>query len=154
MLLQEVLLVSMTFMVVGTFSSSCVLYVLVISNLFQVFQAELYLANRNGLQCSSEAVFVCANNDGPSIQWRIATVGGAVKSLNFHLSFHSEGEIITKTIESTPVRAELIFGNSSYYVSSLTIVAKLSATINCNTESITYQLENSKQNLCFFLLLH
>ena len=154
MLLQEVLLVSMTFMVAGTFSSSCVLYVLVISNIFQVFQAELYLANRNGIQCSNKAVFICANNDGPGVQWIITPVVDARRSINFHLLFHSEGEIITRTVESTTARAELISVNSSYhYVTSLTIAATLSATIDCNREKIMYQHENSKQNMRNFLLL-
>ena len=93
-------------------------------------------------------MFICANNDGPGVQWIITPVGGAKRSFNFHLLLHSEGEIITRTIESTPVRAELIFVNSSYYVTSLTIVATLSATINCNRERITYQLQSCKQNIC------
>ena len=106
-------------------------------------QAELYLANMPGILCSNEASFICANNDGPSIQWRITSVGGT-KTIAFSLLFNTE-RVVSTTIESTPVRAELIFRNSSYYVTSLTIVATLSATIECNLESISYQPDSGKQ---------
>ena len=107
-------------------------------------QAELYLANMPGILCSNEASFICANNYGPSIQWEITTDGGATQSLSFSLLFITE-RVMSRTIESSPVTAELIFGNSSYYVTSLTIVATLSATIECNLESIRYQPDSGKQ---------
>ena len=106
--------------------------------------AELYIANRTGALCSNETMFICANNDGPSLQWIITTLGGTTRTLGFHLSLHSEGAVMSRTIESTPVTAELIFANSSYYVTSLTIVATLSATIYCSQKSITYQPESGK----------
>ena len=117
---------------------------MITSNIFLVCQAELYLANRTETLCSNQAVFICANNDGPSIQWRITSVGGT-KTLGFSLLFNTE-RVMSSIIESTPVRAEIIFGNSSYYyVTSLTIVATLSATIECNFDNIYYQTENGKQ---------
>ena len=107
-------------------------------------KAELYQVNRTSTQCSNQAMFICANNDGPSIQWEITSVGGATESLSFSLLFNTE-RVMSRTIEYTPVRAELIFGNSSYYVTSLTIVATLSATIECNLESISYQPDSGKK---------
>ena len=101
-------------------------------------KAELYLVNRTSTLCSNEAVFICANKDLPDVQWTITTAGGTTRSLSFSLLFATD-RVLSRTIDSTPVRAELIFGNSSYYVSSMTIVATLSATIECNLESISYQ---------------
>ena len=104
-------------------------------------KAELYLVNRTSILCSNEAVFICANKDLPEVQWTITTAGGTTRSLSFSLLFGTD-RVMSRTIDSTLVRAELIFGNSSYYVSSLTIVATLSATIECNLESISYQPDN------------
>ena len=56
------------------------------------------------------------------------------------------GTVRNIEIDSTIVRAELISGNSSFYITSLHIVAKLSSTIMCNTEAILYLFENSKLN--------
>ena len=48
-------------------------------------------------------------------------------------------------IDDTPVKAEVIFDNSTWDVSNLTIVATLTATIICNDrETITYHLEDGE----------
>ena len=56
------------------------------------------------------------------------------------------GLVRTIEIDSTPARAELISGNSSFYITSLHVVAKLSSTILCNAEKILYTFDNSKFN--------
>ena len=92
-------------------------------------------------------MFVCANNNDDSIvQWRITPANGVGTLLSFHLLFDDtpEERVESRIIKSTPVRAELIFANSSYYVSSLTIVATLSANIECNRESTSYLFRNCK----------
>ncbi len=43
------------------------------------------------------------------------------------------------TIDSTIVTAQLIIGNISFIMSKLTIAANLGATIECDTERISYQ---------------
>ena len=48
------------------------------------------------------------------------------------------------TIDSTIVTAQVIIGNISFIMSKLTIAANLVATIECDTERISYQPLNSK----------
>ncbi len=49
-----------------------------------------------------------------------------------------------RTIDSIRVTAQLIVGNSSFIMSKLTIAANLVATIEYDTEMISYQPLNSK----------
>ena len=78
------------------------------------------------------------------MQWRITTASGSGTLLTFHSLFDDtpEERVETEILEATPVRAELIFGNSSYYVTSLTIVATLIATIECKYDNIEYTFLN------------
>ncbi len=64
-----------------------------------------------------------------------------------HLEFHTLFDTARKkstTIDSTTVRAQLIFGNGSFIMSKLIIVADVAAIIECDTERINYRPQNSK----------
>ena len=64
--------------------------------------------------------------------------------LDFHATFAPEVRMRSATVDSTPVKAYLISGDSSSSVTSLTIAASLSATIVCNDEVIMYTPQDSK----------
>ncbi len=107
-----------------------------------VCAAEFYQVNRTRTLCFSEvAEFFCSKHS-IIVSWSITTNRG-FKQLAF-LTQHSSAVTMSSTIDSTPVVARLIFSNSTVFESSLTIVASLSATIQCDTEVINYSPINSE----------
>ncbi len=102
-----------------------------------VCAAEFYQINRTKTLCFSEvAEFFCSKH-GTIVSWTITTNNGGFELLVF-LTQHSSAVTMSSTIDSTPVVARLIFSNTTVFESSLTIVASLSATIECDTEVINY----------------
>ena len=110
--------------------------------LLSVCQAELYQVNKSATLCTSEeAVFVCSHGQGASTKWTISTLNN---TLVFSLNYLFDRKR-TLMIDDTPVKAEVIFDNSTLDVSTLTIVATLTATIVClDRETITYNLEDGE----------
>ena len=47
-------------------------------------------------------------------------------------------------IQSTIMKATLVFVNSSYILTSLTLAAHLNATIRCHSEYLLYEFEDCK----------
>ena len=112
---------------------------------FIVIQAELYQINTSRTLCTrEEAVFICSNNDGPVIKCIVFTVTGVQVNIGLHSKFT---KIQESTVPSTLVRGEVIDGNSTYFVATLTLVPPVSSTILCNDEIISYRLQNCKWSL-------
>ncbi len=109
-----------------------------------VCTAELYQVNRTRTLCYSDvAEFECYQHD-TQIVWTITSISSDV---SIHLEFHTLFDTARKkstTIDSTTVRAQLIFGNGSFIMSKLIIVAYVAAIIECDTERISYRPQNSK----------
>ena len=105
-------------------------------------QGELYQVNKSRTLCTSEeAIFVCSHGLGASTKWTISTLN-TTRDVISHNMF---GRIKQLMIDDTPVKVEVIFANSIWDVSTLTIVATLTATIICNDrDTITYNLEDGE----------
>ncbi len=58
--------------------------------------------------------------------------------LSFHVVHDPEEGMKSTRLDTTVVRTQLIRGNSSFILTSLTIEATLSATIECNDDILTY----------------
>ncbi len=92
---------------------------------------------------SHVAEFVCSRYD-TQITWEVTSNSS---SMSYQISFHTLFDSVRMkngTIDSTIVTAQLIVGNSSFIKSKLTIAANLVATIECDTERISYQPLSSK----------
>ncbi len=87
---------------------------------------------------SDVAEFVCTQNSGV-VSWTISSSTGGFTQLSFHYFFDSTGPMKSTMINSTIVRGFLIYGNSSFLESSLTIAASLSVTLRCNSNAFVYQ---------------
>ena len=110
-----------------------------------VSQAEVYQINTSRTLCTrEEVVFICSNNNGPVIRCAATTVTGVHVSLGLHSKFTKLQEA---RIDSTSVRGEVIDANSSYFVTTITVVPPVSSTIVCNDETISYHLQNCKWSL-------
>ncbi len=108
-----------------------------------VCAAEFYQVNRTRTLCFSEVADFFCSKHSTIVSWRITTNNGGFEQLVFLTRF-SSAVTMSSTIDSTPVVAHLIFSNSTVFESSLTIVASLSATIQCDTEVINYSPINSE----------
>ncbi len=115
-----------------------------ISYHLRICLTDFYQVNQARTLCySNEAEFVCSQYD-TRIIWTISSSSsGMSDQIAFHTLFDSV-RMKNGTIDSTIVTAQLIIGNTSFITSKLTIVANLVATITCNSESISYQPQNSK----------
>ncbi len=108
--------------------------------------ADFYQVDQARALCYSDvAEFVCSQYD-TQILWRITSSSSDMSDqISFHTLFDSV-RMKNGTIDSTIVTAQLIVGNSSFIMSKLTIAANLVATIECDTERISYQPLNGKFN--------
>ena len=108
--------------------------------------ADLFQVNRSRTLCSSGiAEFYCSQYK-PILTWRI-TINGVFKTITFHHIFDEGVTVKRRTVDYTPVVSRLIFINSTFFESSLTIVASLSASIQCDPEIISYRPINSKEEI-------
>ncbi len=108
--------------------------------------AALYQVNRTSTLCYSDvAEFVCSLQS-PFVLWTVTSISSGHSSpvLSFHVVHAPEERMKSTRLDTTVVRAQLIHGNLSFTLSSLTIEATLSATIECNGEILTYYPLNSK----------
>ncbi len=106
--------------------------------------ADFYQVNQARTLCYSEvAEFVCSRYDTQIIWTITSSSSGMSDQISFHTLFDSV-RMKNRTIHSTIVTAQLIVGNISFILSKLAIAANLVATIECDTESISYQPINSK----------
>ncbi len=115
------------------------LWLVVICPCSNCFSA-LYQVNRTGTPCYSDvAEFVCSQQS-PFAAWTVTSISSGHSSpiLSFHAVFTPEERMKSARLDNTVVRAQLIHGNSSFTLSSLTIEATLSATIECNDDTLTY----------------
>ncbi len=108
--------------------------------------ADLYQVNRTRTLCYSDvAEFVCSQQV-PFVSWTVTSISSGHTSsvLSFHAVFASEEGMKSTRLDNTVVRAQLIHGNSSFTLTSLTIEATLSATTECNDDILTYHPLDSK----------
>ena len=108
--------------------------------------AALYQVNRTRTLCYSDvAEFVCSQQL-PFTSWTVTSISSGHSSpvLSFHAVFTPEQRMKSSRLDNTVVRAQLIHGNSSFSLASLTIEATLSATIDCNEDILTYYPLDSK----------
>ncbi len=108
--------------------------------------AALYQVNRTRTLCYSDvAEFVCYQQS-PFVSWTVTSISSGHSSsiLSFHTVFAPEERMKSARLDTTIVRAQLIHGNSSFTLTSLTIEATLSATIECNDDILTYYPLDSK----------
>ena len=113
-----------------------------------VYSGDLYQVNRSRTLCNSDvAEFVCSQYGRSAVIWILSANGDIQRRLSFLLPLDNTPEGRTKhtTLESTRVEGHLIFANSSFFKSSLTIDASLSVTISCNhRDEIMYHPLNSE----------
>ncbi len=108
--------------------------------------ADLYQVNRTRTLCYSDvAEFVCYQQSS-FVSWTVTSISSDHSSpvLSFHAVFAPEQRMKSVRLDTTVIRAQLIHGNSSFTLTSLTIEATLSATIECNYDILTYHPLNSK----------
>ncbi len=122
--------------------------VLIINSNNIVCLGDLYQVNRSRTLCNSDvAEFVCSQYDNDIVIWRFSANGGSQRRISFRIPLDNtpERRIKHNTLESTRVEGHLIFANSSFFKSSLTIDASLSVTISCNLrDEIMYHPLNSE----------
>ncbi len=97
---------------------------------------DLYQVNRIRTLCNSDvAEFVCSQYGNDVVIWGFSANGGSQRRISFLFPLDNtpEGRMKHSTLESTRVEGLLIFANSSFFKSSLTIDASLSVTISCNS---------------------
>ncbi len=102
--------------------------------------AALYQVNRTRTLCYSDvAEFICYRQV-PFVSWTVTSISSEHMSpvLSFHVVFAPEDRMKSTRLDTTVVRAQLIHGNSSFILTSLTIEATLSATIDCEDDTLTY----------------
>ena len=75
--------------------------------------------------------------------WTLTSLSsGFSNSLTFHSSFDTQGVRQSVTIDNSVVNATLLYANSSWYLTSLTIPSTLSSDILCNLEFLQYHSSN------------
>ena len=108
--------------------------------------ADLYQVNRTRTLCYSDvAEFVCYQQSAFTA-WTVTSISSGHSSsvLSFHAVFAPEQRMKSTRLDTTVIRVQLLDGNSSFTLSSLTIEATLSATIECNDDILTYYPLDSK----------
>ena len=95
-----------------------------------------------------EIVYICSNEEATAINWRLELLDGETLDLNLNSNFEHPGTSIHRQIHSSSVKAEVISGNKSSIVSSLTITVVTlefnSSKIRCNGETTTLTLPECK----------
>ena len=89
---------------------------------------------------------MCTDATSSSLNWRIVTSSGIQKILSFNAHFDGIGFIRSKLIGSSLVRAELVYGNTTFVSTSLAIdfsVLPMVSTISCNNEIVFFNLTDT-----------
>ena len=101
------------------------------------------LYQKNNMEsCPSEVEFICNNSNGPVVTWMITSVSGVLKTIVFHSFYDTQGIWRSAVIDYSVANAMLLYGNSSWYLTSLTISSTLSSDIACNSESLQHHSSN------------
>ena len=106
----------------------------------------------------NEAVFICIDDNEPVTLWKVSMGPNQV-----HLSLNSNLDVIGTAqddmVASSALRVQLLSGNSSFIMSSLTIAEPLNLngyTVNCNEEiiilNIVLNCKLLKQNILQFCI--
>ncbi len=108
--------------------------------------ADLYQVNRTRTLCYSDVAEFACSQQSRYTSWTVTSISSGHRSpvLSFHAVFAPEVRMKSVRLDTTVVRAQLIHGNSSFTLTSLTIEATLSATIECNDDILTYYPLDSK----------
>ena len=96
------------------------------------------LSNRT-LVCDDQAVFICINDAQNYLHWNILTKQGQIFLFGFSLFLNSPLE--RSGPESSSIKAEVNFVNSSFIISTVTFLraSKLNGTsITCDEETIVF----------------
>ena len=94
---------------------------------------------------STQVVFICSNDAGPSVTWDIRTT-----TTNVHFNFNYNLDEINTTkseeVGSYNIRAKFLSGISNFSTSSLTVEKDIRgfnlSTIACNKESIIFLIKD------------
>jgi len=111
-----------------------------ITVLFLACKGLLYQVKREDSCPPEEVEFMCGNNnDVPLIQWTVTSLlSDYTQNIAFHTQFDYPGISRFTVIDNFVVNATFLYGNSSWYLSSLIIPSALSSEIICNTEFLHY----------------
>ncbi len=100
--------------------------------------ADLYQVNKTRTQCYDDvAEFICSHHES-LLTWTVTSITSGERSVSFNSQFNIRENMVYTSVDSTQVTAELIFGNSTFSLSRLTIEADVSAIIMCNHENKIY----------------
>ena len=111
---------------------------LVVSVLCLLLDCQIYLyqVNSNRILCpADEAIFICKHYGQPTIFWRIELTNKLSGDINLNYNFDPAGTIQSLAVSSTYLEAEVLSGNSTYIIASLTVRITLEAnfsTIRCS----------------------
>ncbi len=109
--------------------------------------ADLYQVNTTRTLCFYDvAEFICFQHDS-LVAWTVTSIstGERASGLTLHSSALATGQrMVRTTIDSTEVIAQILYGNSSFSLTVLTIEARLSAIVRCNYDILNYYPQNSK----------
>ncbi len=109
--------------------------------------ADLYQVNTTRTLCFSDvAEFMCSQHDS-LVVWTVTSnsTGERSSGLSFDYSvLATEQRMKMTVIDSTEVIAQILYGNSSFSLTVLTIEATLSAIVYCNSDTLAYYPQNSK----------
>ncbi len=89
---------------------------------------------------------MCSQHDSVVI-WRVTSISTGERSsgLSFDYSVLATVQRMKMTaIDSTEVIAQILYGNSSFSLTVLTIEATLSASVRCNSDKLAYYPQNSE----------
>ena len=82
----------------------------------------LYQVKSNESRPSEAIEFICSNNDRPVIMWTITSLSSGFSNIvTFHSVFDTQGIWWSAVIDDSVANATLHYGNSSWYLTSLTI---------------------------------
>ncbi len=118
------------------------LFYLVIASAYG--NALLHQVNEVNVFCRNEAEFLCSQLNEHEVQWVVTLSNGISRSLSFNSLTDSVAVEKFTVIQSTIMKATLVFVNSSYILTSLTLAAHLNATIRCHSEYLLYEFEDCK----------
>ena len=89
---------------------------------------------------------MCSQHDS-LVVWTVTSnsTGERSSGLSFDYSvLATEQRMKMTVIDSTEVIAQILYGNSSFSLTVLTIEATLSAIVSCNSDTLAYYPQNSK----------
>ena len=147
MLENYVILVSILVSLAGTvlqypvnFYITIYIYIYIITG----YEARLYQVTTQ-MCTSTQAVFICSNDAGPSVIWEIRTTTTNVH-FNFNYNFEEINTTQAEEVGSYTIRAKFLSGSFNSCTSSLTVEKDISGfnltKISCNEESIIFCIKD------------